>query len=101
MAFNTLSAPTNLKSTDRIIKLKVKDGMKPESSGGAIDNRLFKNENNLHAIQQETGLWVLKIEHGSLPPMLENQQWTNFTGVVRAVSEYYDKRNIEIANIIE
>jgi hypothetical protein len=91
----------NTKARDRIIRLRVKEGMKPETSQGHIDARLFKNENQLHAIQQETGLWTLKIDHGSLPPALESKQWTNFNNLRIAVAQYYDKRNIEISEIIE
>jgi hypothetical protein len=101
MAVFTQHYQTNQRSTDRIIRLKVKEGMKPESSLGAIDNRLFKNENNLHAIRQGTGLWTLQIEHGLLPPALEHKQWTNFGSLRRTVAEYYDKRNIEISEVIE
>jgi hypothetical protein len=90
---------TNVLSNDRTIKLKVKDGMKPETATGVVDNRLFKGENALHAVRQETGLWKLRIEHGSLPPVLADSQWTKFQGVVDAVETYFGKRNIEIAEI--
>lgn len=101
MALIAQKYETNVKSTDRIIKLKVKEGMKPETSTGTVDHRLFKGENSLHAVRQETGLWRLRIEHGSLPPSLADSQWTKFNDLLTAVREYFDKRNIEISEIKE
>ena len=92
---------TNIKSNDRIIKLKVKEGMKPADSSGTIDHRLWKGENAIHVIRQETGLWTLRIEHGSLPPSLASTQYTSFSLAKRAISEYFNKRNLEIYEIIE
>jgi hypothetical protein len=91
----------NTFSKDRTLKLKAMEGKKPETTSGTIDHRLFKNENNIHAIRQETGLWTLRIEHGTLPPSLAHVQYTNFNLLKLAVEQYYNKRNIEIVEVID
>jgi hypothetical protein len=87
------------KKTDRILILKVIDGKKPISSIGLTDPRLFSGENKLHAIQ-ESGLWSLKYEQGRTPPELR-QQFTGFNTLVKHVTDYYKKRNVEIKEILD
>ena len=82
---------------DRIVVLKplgdVKDSM------GKVDNRLFSGENNLHAkMDLEYGHWYLQYESGSLPQPLQ-QRWTSFSRMRNFVTDYFKRRNVEIAEI--
>lgn len=92
---------TNTASRDRIFKLKAKEGEKVKDPSGITNRGLFTGEVNLHAVQQGNGLWTLYMQNGTLPPSLTGSQWTNFNLCHRAVAEYYNKRNIEIVDIVE
>lgn len=91
--------PERNRSTDIILVLKPMEGKKPLSAAGMVDNRLFNGENNLHAIMDtQTCLWRLTIDNGILPPVLR-QQFTGFSRLLNFVKGYYDRRNVEIAEI--
>lgn len=61
-----------------------------------VDKRLFTGENKLHCIlNNDTGLWSFKMEHGFLPGGLD-KTFTTYTKAVNYVRDYYDKRNVEI-----
>lgn len=94
---------TNQKARDRIFKLKVMEGMKALNTSGIMDNRIYKegSQTSLHAVQQETGLWKLHVENGTLPPSLTNVQFTNFNLCRRSIEQYFNTRNIEIIEIVE
>lgn len=94
-----ISPESKLKSPDRILVLRVKEGLKPMSTTGAADPRLFTGENKLHAIMDtQTCLWRFKYDMGIVPEPLKGT-FTNFTALKKFAESYYDKRNIEIIEV--
>lgn len=92
--------PNNLKKTTRQIVLEPMDG-KVTSTKGAVDNRLFKGTNKLHAVMDDqTCLWHMRYDSGVLPGALQ-QQFTSFTKLITFVTEYYKRRNIRIVEVID
>jgi hypothetical protein len=91
----------NIRDTDRVLVLRVMDNKKPKSSTGVLDDRLFKGENNLHALKNlQTGLWSLKYEKGTTPINLQ-QQFTSFGMLMNFSTNYFKKRNVEIVEVID
>lgn len=85
---------------DRVIVLRVKEGMKAMSAAGVVDTRLFTDENRLHAVYDDrTGMWNMKYETGGLPGALQ-QKFIEFNDLVEAARKYYGSRNIEIKEIL-
>lgn len=88
------------RSTDRVFVLEVMEGKTGKSAGGLLDNRLFTEENKLHAIQNPSScLWYLKYEQGIVPEPLR-QQFTNFNALHKYVEGYFNKRNVNIKEVI-
>lgn len=89
---------SKMHTPDRVLVLKVRDGA-PKSSTGLVDKRLFSGENKLHAIMDtNTCLWSLKYDMGAVPPALK-QQFTGYSRLLKFVSEYFDRRNIDIVEV--
>ena len=95
---------TNLvknRSYDRVITLEKIPGLNTIGSTGLIDNTLFSGDNRLRAIiDKRTMLWSLRQDHGLLPPPLK-QQWTSFTGLMKYITDYYKKRNVNVTGVID
>lgn len=88
-----------MRSNDRILVVRQAEGKKPLNSHGVLDHRLFKGENNLHAIVGPfDNLWRLKSEKGLLPEPLK-QTFTTFTRLEQHCREYFAKRNLEIIEV--
>lgn len=93
------SPESKMRSPDRILVLKVIDGKAPVASTGLVDKRLFTGENNLHAVMDtQTTLWTVKYDNGGLPEPLK-QQFTSFGSLLKYVSAYFRKRNVEIVEV--
>ena len=91
---------TNATSFDRVLVLKPIEG-KPKSSGGVIDNRLFTGDNKLHMLRDpETAFWSFKYDKGLLPDQLR-QSFTTYTKAFEYVKNYFERRNIEILDIVD
>lgn len=87
-------------STDIILKLRPINGA-PKTTAGNTDRRLFTGENNIHAkLDPQTCLWALEYDHGILPGSFK-QRFTSFTRLMTHVRVYFEKRNIEIYEIID
>jgi hypothetical protein len=87
-------------SNDIILVLKAKEGATKDSLG-MTDNRMFTGENKLHAIMDtQSTLWHLQYEQGALPPALKGQ-WTGFKQLHKYATDYYNKRNVEITEVID
>lgn len=95
--FSELSDTKNA-STDRILVLNVIPGRDAKNNLGLVDKSLFTGGNQLHAIQQDSGLWSLKYEKGALPEPLK-QQFTGFNILLRFCKTYFEKRNLEITEV--
>ena len=94
-----VSPESKMRSPDRILVLKVKEGMKPISTTGAADPRLFTGENKLHAVMDEQScLWRMKYDMGIVPEPLKGT-FTGFKQLKKFAEQYYDKRNIEIVEV--
>lgn len=87
------------RANDIIFKLKRTGDVK--DNRGLVDNRLFTGTNNLHGIMDtQTCLWHLKYEQGTIPPQLHTQ-FTSYKKMLAAVTSYFEKRNIEIVEILD
>jgi len=90
-----------MRSLDRVLVLKIKDGKLPTSSTGMVDTRLFSRDNNLHAKMNTTNsLWSFAYDEGMLPQPLK-QQFTSFSKALKCAREYFEKRNVEITEVID
>lgn len=88
-----------MRSYDRIILLKPMEGKEVLSSAGAVDARLFKGGNKLHAIYNvTTGLWELKVESGSIAGGLQGQ-FSEFEQLLNYVTSYFKRRNVEVTGV--
>lgn len=86
------------RSNDIIIELQPREEG-GRNSHGLIDKRLFQGENKLHAIMDtQTTHWYLKYDNGILPEALK-QRFTGWTPLLKFITEYYNKRGIDIAAI--
>lgn len=87
------------RSNDIVLVLKPKEGKSPLDVIGQVDNRIFDGNNNLHAIlDTQTCLWYLRYEKGVLPRPFQ-QRFTSYRKMLEFVTQYYDRRNVEIAEI--
>lgn len=87
------------KSNDRILELSVPEGQSARSTQGLLDNRILKGTvNRLHAVQ-ESGLWYLKYDAGNVPPALK-QRYTNFNVLMKHVTTYFKRRNIDVKEVL-
>lgn len=99
--FNPKGFNTKMRSPDRVLMLRPAEGKTALSSKGMLDNRLFKGENKLHAIMDtQTCLWSLKYEIGGLEAPLK-QQWTSFNQLMKYLREYFNRRNVEITEVVD
>lgn len=99
--FTKVTAKDKNKLTDRIVILKVSEGLKPTNSSGAVDPRLYQGGNSLHIVADTTTmLWYFKLDHGILPQPLQ-QRFTSFKKALEHARDYYAKRNVEIEKVIE
>lgn len=88
-----------LRSTDRILKLEKFDPKQKDI--GLFDPRVFTGGNNLHAIMDEgTGLWSFRYEHGHVPPQLRNK-FTDFNTMKKHAEAYLKSKSIKIVEVID
>ena len=81
--------------TDITFKLVPRDG-EGKNTIGLIDRRLFTGENKLHGIvDKQTMLWYLKYDQGILPQQLQ-QRFTGIRPMVKMLTDYFNKRNIDV-----
>jgi len=86
------------RKTDIVLVLKPIDGS-PRHASGLIDRKLFTGENNLHAIMDtQTCLWRVQYEHGTVPEPLR-QRFTSYAMLIKFVTDYMKRRNINIVEI--
>ncbi len=96
-----MSVVSKERSSDRILVLQTMEGEKPLSSMGIIDPRLFNGENKLHAVRDaRNSLWSLKYEMGSVPEILK-QRFVSFPSLMQHTTKYFNRRNIQIVDIID
>lgn len=89
------------RSTDRILVIQPKVGKKPKNGIGLVDPRLFTGENRLHAIMDsQYASWYLKYDQGVLPQAFK-QKFTSFPVLLSTVKNYYNKRDLEITEVID
>jgi hypothetical protein len=93
------SPESKMRSTDRVLVLSVIDGKDAKRTTGLVDTNLFTGSNTLHAkMDPETSFWYLQYEKGILPEPLKNK-YTSFKILLKFVTEYFQRRNIEIKEI--
>lgn len=95
----SLDPKDKMRSDDRILVVQQIEGVKPLSSTGLVDTRLFKGGNKLHARKSiNSSLWYLEYEQGGLPEPLR-QQWTSWTKMMAFVRDYFNKRGLDIVRV--
>ncbi len=88
-------------ASDIILIVKPIEGKFSLNSAGVIDKRLFDGSNRLHAVMDtQTSLWYLKYDHGAVPEPFR-QRFTDYGKLLKFVTEYLSKRNVEIVEIID
>lgn len=94
-----ISPEAHMRSPDRILSMKIKDIKVKDTS--LLDPRLATGENKVHVIKEEqTGFWYFKYEHGGLPEPLKCK-FTSFKKALQHAEEYYNRRNIDITEVID
>ncbi len=89
------------KKSDRVLVLKPMEGKETLTNKGIVDKRLFSGGNNLHAIRDtQTTLWSFKYESGVLPEELK-PRFTSFVKLKAHADEYFARRNIVIAEVLD
>lgn len=89
------------KSHDRILVLEPIEGMRIKDVQGRVDSRLFNGDNKLHCVMDvQSSLWHFKYEDGVLPEPLK-QRFTSWSKAKYHADEYYKKRNVQIAKVID
>ena len=90
------------RNTDVILKLKIKEGAKgATNSQGLLDNRLFKGENNIHLMVDPQYMhYFFKYDSGGLPEPFR-QRFTSYDKAFNFAKAYFDKRNVEIAEVLD
>jgi len=98
----TNSKPTLYRNTTRVLVLKPMEGKTPKSTTGSLDARLFTGENKLNAIlDPRTRLWYLKYSAGGGLQEPLKQKFTSFEALLKHVTDYFLKRNVQITEIID
>lgn len=94
----SISPESKMRSTDRKLYLRPKDGA-AKSSTGLTDPRLFNGDNTLHLkMDPETCFWYFQYDKGILPDSLKDK-FTGFKAAIKFAEEYYKKRNVEIVRV--
>lgn len=90
---------SKMRSDDRVLVLQPIDGMKPKSSTGIVDPRLFTGDNKLHAVRDPSfSWWTLKYDSGGIPPALQ-QRYMSFDDLLTIVKDYFKHRNIQVVDV--
>lgn len=90
----------NLRSFDRILKLEVQDKKLAKSSTGVVDTRLFSGGQELHLTMDiQTNLWSFRYSNNGLLPQPLQGHFTSFTKGYEHAKNYFDKRNVRIAEV--
>ena len=101
MAYYEPNTATKMRQTDRVIVLEKMEGTNTLDSKGLVDNRLFTGENKLHAVIDPTNCqWSLKYDSGVIPRSLAGK-WTSFDKLKQHVTQYFNRRNINIKQILD
>lgn len=88
-----------MNSLDRVFVLEPMEDAKTLSATGEVDMRLFKGENNLHAIYDvQKGLWFLRYDKGIIPGAMQ-QMFSEFQPLLDFVKQYFQKRNVRVAEV--
>lgn len=93
---------SKMRSTDRILQLRPKEGMKAKGTTGLIDPRVFTGENKLHCVMNEQNcLWFFRYDFGILPAPLRDVFFTSFTAAKKHAETYFKSRNVELTEVID
>lgn len=83
---------------DKILILAPRANAK--DSIGLIDKRLFTGANKLHAVLESNGLWSFHYDFGIMNEPLK-QKFTSFSIALKTAKLYFDKRNIDVKEVID
>jgi hypothetical protein len=87
-----------MRNTDRIIVLEPGEGG-AKNTKGMVDNRLFTNENNLHAKMDPNNCqWYLQYDSGIVSDALKGR-FTSFNKLLEHVEQYFNRRNVKVKEV--
>lgn len=89
--------------TSGIKELVIKriEGERPRSSTGLVDHRVFTGKVNIQAaMDPQSLLWSVRYP-GSVPPQPLKQKFTKFSNLKDYLDQYFRKRGLYIAEVIE
>lgn len=88
-------------TSDKTLVVKPIEGVKPRSTTGLVDNRIFTGKANVHAVRDtQTNLWSVHYAQGILPQPLR-QKFTRYEDLYDFVNGYFKRRGLYIAEVIE
>lgn len=91
---------SNIRSSERILKLEVIDGKKPLSVLGNVDTRLFSGGQELRCkMNPETTLWYFQYSQNGILPEALKGQYTSFKAALKQAEDYYVRRNVRISQV--
>lgn len=86
---------------DKTLVIKPIEGVKPRSTSGLVDSRIFTGKANVHAkCDRQTNLWGIHYAQGILPQPLR-QKFTTYSALIEFVDGYFRRRGLYIAEVIE
>lgn len=101
MTINFVPNTDKMKSNHRELKLAPMPGQSTKDQSGMTDNRLFKGENKLYCtMDPQVSLWSFSYDKGQIPLPLQSR-WTTFASALKTAKDYFNKRNIEITEIVD
>lgn len=90
---------SDMSGPERTLILEPIDNLAPKKNSGMVDVSLFTGGNKLFAKRDDqAGLWYFQYERGVLPEPLK-QRFTSFKILHKYAEEYFNKRNIRIAEV--
>lgn len=87
-----------MRNTDRVLVLERRDATKKDI--GLVDPKILTGGNRLHAVMLPDTMWVMKYEHGMVPPQLKDR-FTSFPALKQHAETYFSTRNLKIKEVID
>lgn len=90
-----------MRSTSRQLILEAKRDGKVLATSGKASKQIFTGRNRLYlTMDEQTCLWSFHYDAGVVPPAL-NQSFTSFKDAFYFAKNYFDKRGIDIVEVID
>lgn len=90
-----------LQKTSIELILKPVEGKVPKTNTGLVDPEFFTGNNKLFLnMDSKNLLWSFKYAKGG-PPTPLKQKFTNLTSALNFAKQYFNKRNIQITEVLD